>query len=161
MLHATRTPPASRAPWYFVIGGIALWLLLTLFGPMLAQSPSYHAFADQRAWGGLPHAMDVLSNLGFLAGGLAGLWALYRTRDVPVAPTARAMAAVFFVGLIGCFAGSAYYHLAPTTRRWSGTASPCACRSRAFWGWRSSRPATTGPRGWPPRQCWSAGWSPR
>ena len=90
-----------------------LWLLLSLFGPMLAQSASYHAFADQRAWGDLPHAMDVLSNLGFLLAGLAGLWALHRVRSVHVAFTARCMAAVFFVGLIGCCAGSSYYHWAP------------------------------------------------
>ena len=103
----------SRLPRRLVLGAMALWSLLTLFGPMLAQSPSYHAFADQRTIHGLPHAMDVLSNLGFLVAGIAGLVALWRTRMVHIAPTARCMAAVFFTGLIGCFAGSSYYHLAP------------------------------------------------
>ena len=113
MRHVALTPSSSRLPRHLIIAASALWLLLTLFGPMLAQSPSYHAFADQRAFGALPHAMDVLSNLGFLVAGVAGLWALHRTRFVAIAPTARCMVAVFFVGLIGCFAGSSYYHWAP------------------------------------------------
>ncbi|QIL83189.1 hypothetical protein G7047_27055 [Diaphorobacter sp. HDW4A] len=113
MLHTLPTSSPSRLPRHLIVGLIALWSLLTLFGPMLAQSPSYHAFADQRTLHGLPHAMDVLSNLGFLVAGIAGLFALWRTRMVHIATTARCMAAVFFVGLIGCFAGSSYYHWAP------------------------------------------------
>ena len=40
-------------------------LALALFAPAVAQSTSYHGFADQRAFGGIPFAMDVLSNLPF------------------------------------------------------------------------------------------------
>ncbi len=51
------------------IGGIiAVGLLL---GPRIAQPLSYHQFADQRTFLGIPHFFDVVSNLGFL---LVGVW---------------------------------------------------------------------------------------
>ena len=55
--------------------GLALWL----HGP-IPQWASYHQFADQRAWLGLPNAADVLSNLPFALVGLGWLWA---TRRLP------------------------------------------------------------------------------
>ncbi len=114
MLHlSTTAKPVSGLPRAIVCAAALLWLLLAVFGPRLAQSVSYHGFADQRAWGLLPHAMDVLSNLGFLIAGLAGLWMLHQLRNAYLDRTSRAMATLFFVGLIGCFAGSSYYHLAP------------------------------------------------
>ena len=48
--------------------------LLWAHGP-IGQWADYHAFADRRAWLGLPNAADVLSNLPFLA---AGAWAVWR-----------------------------------------------------------------------------------
>ena len=64
---------------FALFGGMAFLLTLALLMPGMAQSESYHAFADQRGWAGLPHAADVLSNLGFLAAGLAGFSGLRRT----------------------------------------------------------------------------------
>jgi len=47
--------------------------LVALFGPALEQPADYHAFADQRTLAGIPHALDVLSNLAFASWGWAGL----------------------------------------------------------------------------------------
>ena len=64
---------ALIAPW------LAAWLL-----PSFAQPQSYHDYADQRAWLGLSHAADVLSNLPFLVVGALGLHFVlhgWRTRN--------------------------------------------------------------------------------
>ena len=58
-----------KASWLLVAAAI-LALALGLHGP-IAQWASYHAFADARAWLGLPNAQNVLSNLPFA---LLGLW---------------------------------------------------------------------------------------
>ncbi|MCZ8256422.1 MAG: hypothetical protein O9353_06935 [Bacteroidia bacterium] len=95
----------------------AVFLLLlaaALLGPSVAQPSHYHAFADQRNWGGLPHAMDVISNLPFALWGMVGVWALLRAvRARAVSGAAAAMAALFFGGLWVTTAVSAAYHLQP------------------------------------------------
>ena len=48
---------------------LAPWLAAFLL-PAFAQPQAYHDYADQRAWLGLSHAADVLSNLPFLIVGL-------------------------------------------------------------------------------------------
>ena len=77
-------------------GVFILLLAAALLGPSVAQSAHYHAFADQRSWGGLPHAMDVISNLPFALWGMVGIWALLRAvreRAVSAAAVASAMPA--------------------------------------------------------------------
>lgn len=113
MSSLSSSQPRSHRVRYLLLGAAILWLLLSLFAPAIEQSHGYHAFADQRLWGVLPHAMDVLSNLGFLIAAIWGAWELYLVRYLPVSPTARFMAAVFFLGLACSFAGSSYYHWAP------------------------------------------------
>lgn len=54
-------------------------LAIELYGP-IAQLTGYHHFADTRAWLGLPHAGDVLSNAGFTLVGIAGLVLLWSRR---------------------------------------------------------------------------------
>ncbi|HEV3029899.1 MAG TPA: alkaline phytoceramidase [Planctomycetota bacterium] len=81
----------------------------------IPQFPGYHDFADQRTIWGLPHFMDVASNLPFLVVGCYGLYnALSRTDLYYPVPAARGpwtlLALAIF--LTGC--GSAYYHGAPT-----------------------------------------------
>ena len=61
---------------FALFGGMAFVLTLALVLPGMTQPPHYHAFADQRSWAGLPHAADVLSNLGFVLMGVLGLRAL-------------------------------------------------------------------------------------
>ena len=47
-------------------------LLLLWHGP-IAQLSNYHAFADQRTLFGVPHALDVFSNLGLCPARAVGL----------------------------------------------------------------------------------------
>ncbi|SFU79690.1 hypothetical protein SAMN05216350_105190 [Polaromonas sp. YR568] len=103
----------QRREW--ALAGVLLLLLAAaLLGPSVAQPGHYHDFADQRAWGALPHAMDVISNLPFALWGMVGVWALLRAVRVrAVSSAAAAMAALFFGGLWVTAAVSAAYHLQP------------------------------------------------
>ncbi|WP_194965960.1 MULTISPECIES: hypothetical protein [unclassified Polaromonas] len=97
-----------------LVAVVLLLLTVALLGPSVAQPSHYHAFADQRSWGGLPHAMDVISNLPFALWGMVGVWALLRAvRARAVSGAAAAMAALFFGGLWVTTAVSAAYHLQP------------------------------------------------
>src|SRR5213076_2517963 len=70
-----------------------------------------------RVWRGVPHAGDVLSNLAFLAAGIAGAWPLWRLPERCVTNMERAMAALFFTGLLFTAACSTWYHLSPDDAR--------------------------------------------
>jgi hypothetical protein len=101
-----------RERW--LLGSILLMLLLALIGPPVTQPPHYHDFADQRVWCGMPHAMDVLSNLPFAAWGVAGLWALARAVQMRAIDSVSAwLAGLFFAGLIATAGVSSYYHWQP------------------------------------------------
>lgn len=83
-----------------------------------AQPATYHQFADQRAFFGVPNFFDVISNLPFLLLGWRGLWfVLGSRRRRPEAfqqPPERLPWLVFFAGLALTSAGSGYYHWAPS-----------------------------------------------
>jgi hypothetical protein len=106
--------PKERWLMYFA-SGLAL---LAAFGPdvsHLAHAKIHahgHQFADARAWGWLPNALDVLSNLPFALFGAWGLWLLAQ-RGANLPAPQRVAAGVFFAGLLCTFAGSSYYHWAP------------------------------------------------
>ena len=111
----------------------AILTLVAIVGPVLPASELPVAvFADSHSWRGLPNAMDVLSNLPFLAIGLWGLrWLHWLDRAhahaldaVPlpssmVHPPVNALdcAWMFFAGLVVTAAGSAFYHLQPDDLR--------------------------------------------
>lgn len=86
--------------------------------PPFSQSQEYHRFADHRAWLGIPNFLDVVSNVGFLLVGLAGLGFLWNPSTTGasrsfVESAERLPYAVFFAAiLLVCF-GSAYYHWKP------------------------------------------------
>ena len=63
------TAAAERLTLGLTLGLVALAAL----APATHLPAHYHHFADQRALGGLPFAMDVLTNLPFA---LAGAWGL-------------------------------------------------------------------------------------
>jgi len=84
--------------------------------PEVRQDPAYHRFADRRALWGIPNALDVLSNAGFLVVGALGLLAARRPGAVQD-PRARAGWLVLFAAVAATSAGSAYYHLAPSDAR--------------------------------------------
>jgi hypothetical protein len=88
-------------------------LALLVHGPIL-QFADYHAFADQRAWLGVPRAGDVLSNAGFAIVGLWGLTMWWRNRRrIDVEPGHL----LFLVALVLTAVGSAIYHLSPGDAR--------------------------------------------
>ena len=97
-----------------IIGAVALAaIIFAIFVPPVAQSPSYHHFADTRSVLGIPNGWNVLSNIPFLIVGLWGLWFL-RSRPEH---SARLAHRIFFFGVaLTCF-GSAYYHWAPDNAR--------------------------------------------
>lgn len=93
--------------------GFLLLVLLALLGPSITQPAHYHQFADQRAWGPLPFAMDVLSNLAFALWAVLAAWYWARL-DISHRHSARGYASVLFLaGLWLTTLGSAWYHLAP------------------------------------------------
>ena len=87
-----------------VIASILLW-----HGP-IAQPADYHRFADTRAWLGIPHAADVLSNLPFWLAGWLGLKAALR---LPLPHPARAAWGMFFSAVMLTSVGSGFYHWSP------------------------------------------------
>lgn len=101
------TAAAERLTLGLTLGLVALAAL----APATHLPAHYHHFADQRALGGLPFAMDVLTNLPFA---LAGAWGLaWLRRATGLAQPQRALAALFFAGLALTALCSGIYHLHP------------------------------------------------
>ncbi len=90
--------------WLALIATLAV-LMLGVHGP-ITQWASYHQFADARAWGLLPHAANVLSNLPFA---LIGAWACWRLSGQPGMLAWRLFAAAITLTAIG----SSVYHWQP------------------------------------------------
>jgi len=103
-------------------------LVMLVHGP-IAQLDNYHAFADQGSWLGLPHAADVLSNLGFALVGLWGIRTLWPVRNHPGIEPGKLAYGLFLLALILTAAGSSYYHLAPDNERllWDRLPIALAC----------------------------------
>ena len=101
--------------------------LMLIHGP-IAQFNNYHDFADQSTWLGIPHAGDVLSNLGFA---LVALWGLnlMSHRSFTLLQEARYGYGLFLVALLLTAFGSGYYHLAPDNARlvWDRLPIALAC----------------------------------
>jgi len=100
-------------PEAVLLAAVALLLAIAVAAPALPQPGNHHAFADARALWGVPYAMDVLSNLPFALGGLAGAWLLWRAPRGSISPMQRAMTELFFAGLLLVAVGSSWYHLRP------------------------------------------------
>lgn len=107
--------PSRGARLAIVLAALALLIAGTLLLPRISQPRWYHDFADRRWWLGVPRAADVLSNVAFLIGGIAGLLALGRARFFD--PRERIPWVVFFAGLLLTTFGSSYYHFAPDNAR--------------------------------------------
>jgi hypothetical protein len=109
----------------------ALVLLLVITGaviaaaflaPRIPQPQSYHHFADQRGWLGIPHFDDVASNLPFAIVGLWGLIFLFtltpqQSSQCFIDPSERWPYYFVFLGLLLTAFGSSYYHLVPDNAR--------------------------------------------
>jgi hypothetical protein len=96
-----------------LLAALAVALAIACFGPSVAQFDHYHAFADQRHLLGLPCALDVLSNLPFALFGGWGLLRLVACDAGQPTGTQRALATLFFAGLMLAALCSAWYHLRP------------------------------------------------
>ena len=98
--------------------GIALLSIAALLAvaalPPIPQPGEYHDFADQRSLLGVPNALNVVSNLGFLIVGAVGLRRLWRSCASFADARERWPYAVFFASLVGVGFGSVVYHLAPS-----------------------------------------------
>jgi Ceramidase len=81
---------------------------------VITQPSHYHDFADQRSGLGIPHVMDVLSNVPFL---FVGMWGYMLVSRRATSDGARSAWQVFFIAVaLTCF-GSSYYHWAPDDLR--------------------------------------------
>lgn len=128
-LQRRHAAPLSHAEWVLCIA-LILATLLALTLPATPLPASYHGFADQRGWGHLPHAADVISNLPFaLAAGW--LWWLQRRwlhapeKSLPSTNpfafidqrqkthTARSLVKLTAWGLLATAICSSIYHWAP------------------------------------------------
>jgi hypothetical protein len=89
---------------------LAILLATAILGPEIMQPTHQHDFADQRFFGYLPCAVDVMSNLPFALWGLAGLLIL---PSVKQHRSITGLAALFFMGLIVTAVASSWYHLQP------------------------------------------------
>jgi hypothetical protein len=91
-------------------------------GPPLSQNLEYHKFADRRTLLGIPHCLNVVSNIPFLLIGVLGLRFVLRRAAVGpdgtfLTATERGPYAALFLGVGLTAFGSAYYHLDPTNDR--------------------------------------------
>lgn len=110
----------SRRSGVWVLLGFTLAVFVAAaIVPRTAQPPSYHNFADQRAWLGIPNFSDVVSNLAFAIPGVWGLaWLCSRTGKASfVEEHERWTYFAVFLGLLLTAFGSSYYHLAPDNAR--------------------------------------------
>jgi hypothetical protein len=105
-----------RVAFLLFLAGTSFALLFLLHGP-IAQDIEYHGFADQRTLLGVPHALNVLSNLPFLLVGALGLTTIFQRKSAFLDPREIWPYVLFFVGVALTAIGSAYYHLEPTNSR--------------------------------------------
>lgn len=94
-----------------VLAVAAAGIVAAFFLPPIPQDPAYHAFADDRAWLGIANFWNVASNAPFVLVGAYGLGRLARLNE----PALRPAYGVLCIGVALVGAGSAWYHLAPST----------------------------------------------
>lgn len=111
--HQVDTTGASRPAELALLLAVAALAALAALLPATGLPAGYHDFADQRTLLGLPHALDVLSNLPFAAMGAWGLWWLRRVPLDRLGTAQRGLAVLFFVGLMATAFCSSSYHLDP------------------------------------------------
>ena len=102
-----------------LVGVTVVVIASAMLAPRVAQPLSYHDFADQRGWLGIPNFGDVASNVGFAIVGVWGLIVLLARseRALFVDGRERWLYVVAFAGMILVAIGSSYYHLAPDNAR--------------------------------------------
>jgi hypothetical protein len=110
------TSARLRIAFFFFVSivGIATFWFWAGKWPM---PQAYYDFADQRPMVGIPHALNVLSNLPFILVGVLGIVYLCSDRSrragVFLEPIERAPYWAYFIGLILTGIGSSYFHANP------------------------------------------------
>jgi hypothetical protein len=104
------------------VGVVAAIAVMVFLFPPIPQSEAYHHFADTRAFGSIPNALDVLSNACFLIIGVVGMRFVLRSTMSAGLPAfldsrERWPYFVFFLGVALTTFGSAYYHAGPDDAR--------------------------------------------
>ena len=114
---------------YIPTFAIAIVVLLMLLHGPIAQPAHYHEFADDSLWVSIPHAADVLSNVGFAVAALWGALRLWPQRNHPAIRAGWLGYGVFLISLLLTSFGSTYYHLAPDDWRlvWDRLPIALAC----------------------------------
>lgn len=107
-----REAPIRRREIGLAVAVAALLVVAALLPPT-AQDAAYHRFADTRTLLGVPHALDTLSNLAFIVGGIAGLVLLAARRLTLESRVTTLAATITFAGFVLTGLGSAWYHLGP------------------------------------------------
>lgn len=129
--------PARLAPWLLWPLYVAMAMLLDRNSAPFPQPDDFHAFADARAWLGIPNIVNVASNLAILVPALLGFGLVQRSTAGSGFASAveRAFALVFFGALIATSLGSAWYHLAPDNDRLLADRLPIAFAFTTLVAW--------------------------
>ena len=108
---------------------IASVVALMLLHGLIAQPAHYHEFADDSLWASIPHAADVLSNVGFAVVAIWGALRLWPQRNHPALRAGWLGYSMFLIALLLTAAGSTYYHVAPDDWRlvWDRLPIALAC----------------------------------
>lgn len=105
----------EQTRWWILLGVTLAAAVGLCFAPRIAQWPEYHHFADQRTLWGIPHFMDVVSNIPFLLVAALGFIALWRQSKAGEFQDRAEMWPYlsFFTAVLLTAFGSSYYHLMP------------------------------------------------
>jgi hypothetical protein len=95
---------------YIIPSLLLLCVILLLINGPIAQSPSYHNFADQREAFGIPNFLNVITNLAFAIVGLIGVQHGKHVKEKRL----KYICNTIFVAFLLVAIGSAYYHLSPS-----------------------------------------------
>jgi hypothetical protein len=117
----------------FLAVGITV-LGIVLFLPPIRQDASYHSFADQREFWGVPNFWNVVSNLPFLVVGPLGIWFIRKAGNSSsfLIPAERWPFSVLFIGVGLTALGSGYYHWDPDNDRLGWDRLPMVISFMAF-----------------------------
>ena len=100
---------SSQRTLLIILPAAVAALVAVLLLPPIAQDPAYHDFADRRGLFGVPGFLNIATNIGFFAVGIAGIILCATQKNL----SARWAWMTCFTGVtLVCF-GSAFYHLAP------------------------------------------------
>ena len=115
-------------PWAKVAPTIITSAIIVAFAlhGRIAQPANYNDFADHSALSGIPHAGDVLSNIGFALVAIWGWLALRPWRDSAQLRAGWPGYRLFLIGLLLTAFGSAFFHLAPGNGRLTWDMLPIA-----------------------------------